>query len=105
MKLLPQTFEKKGFLHAEEYREGNIAIYKRWKPEGTPHWETIIVRVAPASKFTVDEPKNGHIRTRTIEREEQEVYPSSEQWGKFGWTYGSYEAARAKAESIVEGSR
>lgn len=100
MKTLPESFEKKGFLHKQEYRHENVAVYKRWKPDWKPHWETILVRVAPASKFTVDEVKNGQVRTRTIEREEGEVYPSSEQWGTFGWTYGSFEDARAKAETI-----
>lgn len=101
MKLLPDSFEKKGFLHRLEWREGNIAIYRRHKPDGTPHWETIIVRVAKASKFTVDEVKNGVTRTRTIEREEQEVYPSTETWGSQGWTYTDYEAAKAKAQSLL----
>lgn len=87
----------------QEFREGNVAIFKRWKPDQKKrHWETIIVRVAPASKFSVDELKNGQIRTRVIELEEAEVYPSAEQWGKFGWTCGSYEEARAKAESLLE---
>lgn len=35
MKLLPDSFEKKGFLHRLEWREGNVAIYRRHKPDGT----------------------------------------------------------------------
>ena len=102
MKLLPETFTKKSFLHQQVWREGNVAIYKRFKEGGTPHYETIIIREVSASSYSVDEVKAGQFKTRVIERERGEVYPSSEQWGYMGWTYGSYEEARARAQKLLE---
>lgn len=102
MKPLPEEFKKKGFSHRLERRCKNVAIYKRWKNVETPHWEVVLIRVAPASKFTVDEVKNGQIRERTIERPESEVYPSSEQWGSMGFTYPDESSALTKFNSLLK---
>lgn len=92
MKPLPEIFTKKGFQHRLEWREGNVAVYRRWKGEAC-HWEVVVVR----------EQKSRVMRTPSgcVDLPHAELYPGSEQWGTYGWTYLDLEAAKRKASQIT----
>ncbi len=94
MKLLPEKFTKKGFVHQQVWREGNIAIYRRGKEGGIPHYECIVIRV---QKERATQTPSGAIMLP-----HQELYPAAEKWGQLGWTYHTYEEARARAEKLLE---
>lgn len=93
MKLLPDSFAKKGFQFRLEFREQNVAIYKRYKNPETPHWEVIIVR--EQKERAMSTPLGAVVLPHS------ELYPSSEQWGRYGWTYTDYPDARRKADSLL----
>jgi hypothetical protein len=96
MRTLPENFTKNGFSHRIEWREGNIAIYRRWKEgQESQHWETIIIREQEAAEYQIG---NGQI----LAIEHAELYPTAEQFGTYGWVYPTYEHARAKAEKLRE---
>lgn len=100
MKILPESFTKKGFNFLLELRQKNIAIYKRWKDGQRAHWETVLIRNVSEHSYDVGTTKDGV--PRTIKREAGEVYPSSSQWGDLGWTHLSFEGAEKKMGELLE---
>lgn len=90
MRVLPESFTKLGWNHQLEWRDGKVAIYRRSKEDHHPHWEVIVIREQQEKEV------NG------IRYEHAEIYPSSEQFGTFGFTHQSLEVAKAKAETLVE---
>lgn len=75
MKLLPETFEKKGWTFKQLRREGNIALYSKSNASGAFSYEVIMVQS-----------HNGYvIAGQAIEAAEH--FPSTAQWGDLGWTY------------------
>lgn len=95
MKPLAAEFKKGEFDHKLVKREGDFAIYWRKAPHHRDaHYEVIVVQHQPARTFP-----NGE----TVE--EREGYPSSEQWGKYGWTYNSLPAAELKLKLLQEAAQ
>jgi len=85
---LPTEFKSKGFLHRQVMRSGNIAIFERWKPSQTHHFEVILIRVQkPSHRFGKDYPA-------------KERYPSAAEWGVFAWTCRDLSDATDLADTL-----
>lgn len=81
MKTLPEKFNRNGFEFEQVKRVETAAIYRKRKPQGAWSFETIRVRTR----------KEREAFGATFEA--GEFYPSSEEWGIFGWTYGDLAGA------------
>lgn len=92
MKPLPEYFERKGWHHERLFREGRVAVYRRFNI-GHEHFETIVIK--EQRERTLNTPGSPVMPA-------MELYPSSEAWGKNGWTFHTYEEAEAKAKSLLE---
>lgn len=93
MKPLPEEFDKKGFHYRRLWREGEVAIYEQSKGPAIT-FETIVVREQNATTLELDGVK--------VDLEHREIYPSSEQWGTYGWTTLDAFAAMRKARQVIE---
>lgn len=74
MKTLAFPFRRNGFRHELLRREGLCCLVKRSKPDHW-HYEIVKLQIMPPSEF------------RGEQFPEREKYPSSEQWGIYGFTY------------------
>lgn len=73
---LPTTLTRDGFLFTQVFRDGVIAVYEQRRPD-VDHpvgFEVIRIRV-------------GKAHPKDADQSPKERYPSSEEWGKFGWSY------------------
>jgi hypothetical protein len=83
IKTLPREFLKKGFLHTQLERAGQIAMFQRGK-NGRVHYEVVKIRThKPHPDFV-------------SEFDLVESYPASEDWGYLGFTYKDLESATEK---------
>lgn len=82
-------FFRKHWHHKQVFREGDIAIYKRWRVESNPHYEVIRVQRQQAREF------------KGVHYEAAERYPTEGQWGEQGWTYMTIEDALAKSHLLL----
>lgn len=91
MKTTPKEFNRSGWHFRQIFREGEIAVFERSRlPDmSQQHFET--VRLKPYSA--------GEVFGRVIEAGES--YPSSEEWGTYGFTLSDKTAARAKADEML----
>lgn len=89
MKILESSFTTKGWHFEQVQRNGDIAIYRRWKDNGLPaHFETIKI-----------ESHNGYeIGGKWIEPAES--YPSEKSWGTKGFTFHTLAEAQQRALSL-----
>jgi hypothetical protein len=75
----------------EIWRRENVAVFARSIPGRPPHdYEVIIVRVAPAKVAP-----SGAVVPR------REAYPSSDRWGKLGWSIPKRDLAIAWAQMVL----
>jgi len=81
---LPLSFQKYGYTFHQVERTKNAAIYRQVSDRKTSGYEVIKIRIAKESTF-----KGKHYP-------EREVYPSTAQWGKLGWSIKTYERAEEK---------
>jgi hypothetical protein len=82
---LEVNLRRGGFDYHQIARRGDIAIYEqRWSGSENVAFEVVRIRWREASE----------IEGRFIES--AEVYPSSEQWGDYGWTVTTLDAAYEK---------
>jgi hypothetical protein len=73
------------------WRKDNVAVFARSIPGRAPHeFEVVIIRIAPAAVS----PSGSAIPVR-------EEYPSSNKWGKYGWSIPKRDQAIAWAEMIL----
>jgi hypothetical protein len=92
------SFKHAGFNYRQIARENDIAIYEqRWiRPNGelseNVAYEVVRIRRREAEKFL-----DG------FSAPAREVYPSSEQWGDYGWTLTDRDPAFNKFRQIVAG--
>lgn len=77
---LAKVMSHKGFKLTQEFRSGNVAVYRKAKGDNT-EWEVILVREDPHTSA--------------------EVYPQDMAWGTNGWSYPTLEEAMKKAETEV----
>jgi len=91
VKVIQSKFFRSGHDHEVLERSGNVLLVRRQhRTVSVPHWEVVRIRVSPA-KLVFGVP-----------RPECEVYPSSEDWGKRGWTYTTLEDAQAKFAELTQ---
>jgi len=88
MKTLEFPFTKKSWTHELIKREGPVVLVRRHKQGHMAHFEVILLRERLEETFQ----RAG----REIHMPYREVYPSSEDWGTYGFTFPS--AEREKAE-------
>lgn len=94
MKRLPEYFERKGWCHQEAFREGRVAVYRRWKQGSVAfHYETIVIR--EQHERVLSTPGSPVMPA-------MELYPSSEAWGKNGFTCSTFEEAKQKADFLLK---
>lgn len=81
----PTSFRHDGFEFRQLWREGAVAIYSQSRLGAPPvMWEVVIFRTGPAHPKDADQtPK--------------ERYPASSDWGRYGWSCATWEAAQARA--------
>jgi hypothetical protein len=90
MRILPLIIKRHGFTFEQILRRGNLAICKqRLRPSvGCLAFEVVRIRQRPAS----------HAFSREFPAYEQ--YPNDEDWGTYGWTLPTIEAAQAKLAAL-----
>lgn len=78
MKKIPEKFKKIGFNYELIKREGNVGMYKQLDGKQRIGIEVVVIRLHPKdyARFKI---KKG-----------DEFYPSTGEWGKYGWSYGAY---------------
>jgi len=94
MKILPTEFTKWGDTFRQIKREGDIAIYER-KTGSVTSFE--VVRIRGHNGRTFADKETGELRTT----DPAEYYPSSEEWGRMGWTYSWIEDAENKMQHLL----
>lgn len=90
MKKIPNSFKLGGYSFTLLRRAGDVALFKKTKPGVTPSYEVVIVR--------------RHVG-RTIAGiaiQPAEYMPSSDEWGRYGWTDASLEAATRRFEEQLQ---
>ena len=90
-KSLPTEFTSKGFIFKQIRREGDIAIYKRWgvkHNEKSAHFEVFEIQKYPEREMC------------GVKIEAKEAVPSSELWGKKGFTCLDLDIAEKKFEEL-----
>jgi len=91
MKKLEKKFTNKGFSFKQIIREDNVAIYEQKLIDNenpTPRYEVIIIKS-----------HNGYEINGT-KFPPSEMYPSSTQWGKNGWTCLDMQAAQKRFKKV-----
>ena len=84
---IASEFHSKGFSHRLVKRSGMVALFERNHvkiPGPTPHFEVVVLKNQPA--YTI----------HGADVPAKEAYPSSEQWGTYGFTFKHREHAEAK---------
>jgi hypothetical protein len=98
MKRLPEKFTK----YREQFelicRTAKTAIYLRHINGRQKSYEVIVIRVADRKAV------KSAGKVQFVECESYECYPSSETWGRCGWTYTTEEDARAKYDLLNDPS-
>src|SRR6266436_3324001 len=88
---LVTSFTDTTFRYDQIERQGNIALFTQThKESGIVRFEVICIETKPAYTF----PDGRHYP-------EREVYPSSTQWGKKGWTFFTEVGARHKMTFLL----
>lgn len=78
--------------YTEIARQDNIAIYQRSRDGKIKDYEVIRIHVKP---------KGFQIMNGKPLEDDTEMYPSTGQWGKQGWSYLNKGGAKAKMESLL----
>ena len=89
MRTLPTQFRSDGFDFEQLAREGDIALFRKTKPEIlTETFEVVVIQ---------------HYEERTIAEnliEASEAMPPTSQWGKLGWSLQTRERAWEKFREL-----
>lgn len=89
MKILEKQFTSCGFEFKQVHREGEFAVYKKWKPEyRSPIFEAIEIKS-----------HNGYTIAGNY-CAPSEMYPSNEQWGVLGFTCTDLKQAYARIDKM-----
>ena len=97
VKLLPVKFTKYRHQFEQLCRSEVAAIYVQHLNGGAKSFEVIVIRVATRKPI-----KDG-AKLEWIECEPYECYPSSDAWGRCGFTLTKESEARAKYELLKDG--
>ena len=92
---LPEYIDKGTFELNMMKREGDIALFSRYnrRIKSISTYEVAVIR------------KKGEEKMFDVLLPNREVYPSTSEWGKFGWTYQHLVNAEVKFRKLVEGAR
>jgi hypothetical protein len=91
MKILPKYLKKNGFELIQMFRHGNVALYRKRKPDQeSEHFE--VIRVQSHKGYTV----------QGVKIPPSEHFPSDEQWGTHGWTFMTGCEAAQKYHSLLD---
>jgi hypothetical protein len=75
-------------------REGQYAIYQRFYADGRPKdFEVIHIKVLP----------KGHRIFQKVLDDDEEMYPSTSSWGRWGWSCGTLSHATLKMTAVMKG--
>mgnify|MGYP000426222306 FL=1 len=94
-KVLALEFTRRGSLFVQKRRVGDVCLYERRDDDGYRCWEVIVVQ---RQKSCVR-----RIGGVDVVYEAKERYPSDEEFGHFGWSYGLEVLAVKKYESLICG--
>ena len=84
---------QRGYTYHLKQRNELIALYSMLKTGASDVYEVIKVRKRK---------KDVHIDGRLVAAEGDEYYPSSADWGLYGWSYSSLEDAEDKFNKLME---
>lgn len=90
MKPLPTTFAKNGFTYEQVERRGQLAIYHQRLRPGVGDMAYEVIRIKRVKEHVMFK--------KTVEA--HEAGPSNEDFGSYGWSYPTLEAARAKLKVL-----
>lgn len=94
---LSKQITRDGFRMIQVRRLGQYAIYRRERlTTGVTHYEAIKILVETKTRKL----PSGALRNAGSER-----YPSSNEWGKYGWTCKTIEEAEAKLRELTARSQ
>ena len=83
-------FERGGFRHELEHREGEVCLVRRTNlSTASVHWEVVQVQL-----------RGAEVSQRGVVYPAREVYPGTEEWGEHGWTFTEASVARARMASV-----
>jgi hypothetical protein len=88
---LPSTFQKGGFSFRLISREGDIALFEKFKPCITTSRLFEVVIIQKMGQHTWPDGRT---------TEPREYMPSSEQWGIYGWSFTDIDQAWAKFRTL-----
>lgn len=94
VRFIQDRFRNDGFDLVQVDRNKDVAVYLKTKGEYTGY-ETVIIRVVPIHPMDKDA-----VSFQLVER-----YPSSEEWGLYGFTYATLEEAETKSKNLQKGKR
>ncbi len=96
MKTLPEQFRSNGFDFRQLKRVGDVAVFEKSKPILKPSRGYEMIRSFEVVKI---QSHNGYeIAERKIEPAES--MPSSESWGRLGWTFTDLQSAENKFNEL-----
>ena len=88
------AFTRNGWHHQQVTRQGEVAIYRRWKlydgQPGAEHYEVVRLSWQEAGYA----PSGAYVPAH-------ERYPGSSAWGTRGWTFKTLPEAQAKMQSLI----
>lgn len=92
MRPAPKQFARDGYKFKQVWRDRNVAIYSQRRPgaDEPAAWEVVHLRESKA-------------HPRDANQESIERYPGAEEWGKRGWTYLTFQEAKGKALTLLDG--
>ena len=91
MQIVEEHFEDGTFRYDQIERQGMKALYSQThKTSGIQRYETVILRV-----------KKAGIAPGGYDIPEREAYPTSREWGLYGWTFYTLSEARRDYERLV----
>lgn len=87
--MLPVELTKQGHTLKQVCRTNKTAIYENWKHGRIQVWDAIRIQVAPEHTF----PNGSHYP-------ERETFPTSEEWGTYGFSCLTLESAHRRVEQL-----
>ena len=89
VRLLPLEFQLRGFVYTQLRRDGEVAIFEQKRDGKVTAYEVAVIRFKAAATIM-----GNSVPAR-------EAYPSSETWGKLGWTCRNLEAAEDRFARVL----
>ena len=92
--ILPLEFKFRGSMFIQLRRQGNICMYERRDDDGYKCWEVIKTRVKKGGVYVI-----GGVE---VEFKTKELYPSDENFGLYGWSYGDMVGAEERYRKMLD---